>query len=220
MMRKKVVLDAGHGGHDPGAVNRAMGLEEADMALDVCKRARDLLLPYVDVIMTRDDDRFLTLSERAAIANKTGADAFVSYHFNSASSPGTALSYEGFTTRGQNNSDRLCNAILRHHGKLSPEQKLRADRADGDIDKEANFAVLRNTACPSCLIEGEFIHTSHGGRLIANPTKRQAMAEAVKLGVLEFFEMSSAGLTDEEVLDIIGCIESYCQYLREGLKGV
>lgn len=219
-MRKKIVLDPGHGGHDPGAINRRLGLEEADMALDVCKRARDLLVPYVDVILTREDDRFLSLSARPEIANKAGADAFVSYHFNSASSPGTALSYEGFTTRGQNNSDRLCNAILENHGKLLPEQSLRADRADGDIDKEANFAVIRKTACPSCLIEGEFIHTTHGANLIMNPLKRQAMAEAVKLGVLEFFGISSAGLTDADVLAIVERMESICHELREAAKSV
>lgn len=198
MSRKKVVLDPGHGGHDAGAVNRKFALEEADMALDVCKRAKDLLRPYVDVIMTREDDIFVSLAARPDLANQLGADAFVSYHFNSAGSPDTASSYEGFTTPGQNKSDLLCSAILRHHGRLSSSQKLRADRSDGDIDKEANFAVIRRTRCPSCLIEGEFIHTDHGALFIKDPENRQMMAEAVKLGVLEFFGISSAGLSDDD----------------------
>jgi len=219
MKRKIVFLDPGHGGHDPGALGPS-GLKESNMALDVCLRARDLLLPYCDVLLTREKDTFVSLSGRAKLANEGGADAFISYHFNSATSASVGLSFEGFTTRGQNNSDRLCEAILRNHGELLPEQVLRADRSDGDIDKEANFAVIRKTACPSCLIEGEFIHTNHGAHLIMNPLKRQAMAEAVKLGVLEFFGISSAGLTDADVMAIVERIESSCADLREAVKGV
>lgn len=189
---KLVVLDAGHGGHDPGAVNKAAGIEEAPMALDVTRKAATILSPYCDVTLTRSDDRFLTLSERPAIANRVGADLFVSYHFNSGSSQKTASSYEGFTTRGQNNSDKLATACLKYHGQLFQEQKLRADRRDGDPDKEANFAVLRPTDCPSFLMEGEFIHTAHGAALIADPKNRQKMALAIALGCLEYFGHTEA----------------------------
>lgn len=215
-MKKIVYLDPGHGGHDPGAINRKTGLEEASMALDVCLRAKELLQPYVDVRLTRDKDVFLSLSARPEMANRGNADVFVSYHFNSATSANTALSYEGFTTPGQNKSDELCSAILKAHGKLFPQQTLRADRRDGDIDKEANFAVIRKTHCPSCLIEGEFIHTSHGAALISNADNRQRMADAVKIGVLKFLNISSAGLTDEDVEEIAGLSSK----LDERLKSI
>jgi len=195
--RKIVFLDPGHGGHDPGAVNRAHNLEEADAALDVCLRAKKLLDRYVVCYLTRMTDVFIPLSKRPMMANAAEADVFVSYHFNSATSQNTRLSYEGFTTRGQNQSDRLCEAILKRHGELFPEQKLRADLSDGDLDKEANFAVLRGTECPSCLIEGEFIHTDHGAKLIASPEARQRMARAVAEGVLEFL-----GINQEEREDL------------------
>lgn len=225
---KVVFLDPGHGGHDPGAVGPS-GLKESDMALDVCLRARDLLDPYVMVFLSRERDEFVSLSRRAEKANEVGADAFVSYHFNAANSAMTALSFEGFTTPGDNRSDDLATAILEHHGKLFPEQVLRPDLSDGDPDKEANFTVIKRTACPSMLMEGEFIHTKHGEKLIKNPDNRQKMAEAVKLGVLEFLGISSGGMTDAEVeetvngsgpdsgkiLAAVEAIELQCRKIRE-----
>ncbi|MGH9311427.1 MAG: N-acetylmuramoyl-L-alanine amidase, partial [Vicinamibacterales bacterium] len=78
----RIVLDAGHGGHDPGA--RANGLSEADLVLDVTLRLRQLLekQPGVEVTLTRDKDVFIPLEERTAIANRTGADLFLSIHAN------------------------------------------------------------------------------------------------------------------------------------------
>jgi N-acetylmuramoyl-L-alanine amidase len=78
----RIVLDAGHGGHDPGA--RANGLTEADLVLDVTLRLRQLLekQPGVEVTLTRDKDVFVPLEERTAIANRTGADLFLSIHAN------------------------------------------------------------------------------------------------------------------------------------------
>lgn len=182
---KTIVLDPGHGGHDSGAVG-PNGTKEAERALDVCQRAADLLRPFANVVLTRTTDVFLTLSERPAIANRIEADAFVSYHFNSGSDSRTALSFEGFTTPGQNNSDKLATAILVAHGRLCPWQKLRADMSDGDPDKEANFAVIKGTRCPSMLMEGEFIHTTAGEASILNPEHQQLRAMAVAIGTLDF----------------------------------
>jgi N-acetylmuramoyl-L-alanine amidase len=182
-----ICLDPGHGGHDPGAVNRSENVEEAPMALDVCLRARELFIKAgCDVVMTRTDDTFVSLSDRPRIANNANANVFVSYHFNSASDPNTKSSYEGFTTRGQNRSDKLATCILKRHGVAFPEQSLRADNSDGDIDKEANFAVLRGTDHPAFLMEGEFIHTKHGAAFIKNPDNRQKMAQAVFDGVMDY----------------------------------
>tara|TARA_R110000782_G_scaffold82483_1_gene162210 strand:- start:704 stop:1285 length:582 start_codon:yes stop_codon:yes gene_type:complete len=182
---KTVYLDPGHGGADPGALGPS-GIRESDMALDVCLRTKKLLDPYVNCFLTRPDDRFLTLSQRPAIANKGEADAFLSYHFNAAESPNTASSWEIFTTRGQNRSDKLATAIGLEHAKQFPDQRQRQDWSDGDLDKEAGFAVIRGTDHPSCLMEGEFIHTTHGETLIKNPKNRQKMAVAAATGILNF----------------------------------
>jgi N-acetylmuramoyl-L-alanine amidase len=83
----RIVLDAGHGGHDPGA--RSNGIEEAELVLDVTLRLKDLLekQPGIEVTLTRDSDEFIALEERTAIANRTGADLFLSIHANASRNP-------------------------------------------------------------------------------------------------------------------------------------
>jgi N-acetylmuramoyl-L-alanine amidase len=77
----RIVIDAGHGGHDPGA--RANGLNEAELTLDVALRLQKLLdTAGVEVVMTRDTNVFIPLEERTAIANREGADLFLSIHAN------------------------------------------------------------------------------------------------------------------------------------------
>jgi N-acetylmuramoyl-L-alanine amidase len=80
----RIVIDAGHGGHDPGA--RANGVTEAELVLDVAQRLAKLLetLPGTEVVMTRNSDVFIPLEERTAIANRVGADLFLSIHANAA----------------------------------------------------------------------------------------------------------------------------------------
>jgi len=86
-----VAIDAGHGGDDIG-VRTADGLQEKEITLDVARRLRQRLETRlgVRVIMTRDDDRTLSLDERAAIANNNKADVFLSLHVNGALGPGMA----------------------------------------------------------------------------------------------------------------------------------
>jgi N-acetylmuramoyl-L-alanine amidase len=77
----RVVIDAGHGGHDPGA--HGNGINEAELTLDVALRLQQLLdKAGVEVVMTRDTDVFIPLEERTAIANREGADLFLSIHAN------------------------------------------------------------------------------------------------------------------------------------------
>ena len=77
----RVVIDAGHGGHDPGAIGK--GVTEAELVLDVALRLETLLQNAgVEVILTRRTDEFLQLQERTAIANREGADLFLSIHAN------------------------------------------------------------------------------------------------------------------------------------------
>lgn len=79
----RIVIDAGHGGHDPGTI--ANGLRESEIVLDVAKRLATLLRKEgIEVVMTREDDKFIELEERTAIANREGADLFLSIHVNSA----------------------------------------------------------------------------------------------------------------------------------------
>lgn len=82
--RKKVVIDPGHGGHDPGAVG-PNGLYEKDVVLDIALRVRDIMkreYPHYEVVLTREKDIFIPLKDRAKIANNAGADLFLSIHAN------------------------------------------------------------------------------------------------------------------------------------------
>ena len=84
----KVVIDPGHGGKDPGA-HGLDGVEEKDVVLAVSKLlAASLRADGMDVVLTRSDDRFLSLEERTAFANAQGADLFISVHANASTNPG------------------------------------------------------------------------------------------------------------------------------------
>ena len=99
----KIVVDAGHGGHDTGTIG-PNGLEEKDLVLDVALKLGKLLEEKLgaEVVYTRDDDTFIPLETRTAIANKEQADLFISIHANSsddASARGVETYYLNFTSR-------------------------------------------------------------------------------------------------------------------------
>lgn len=108
--RPLVVIDAGHGGHDPGAIG-ANGAREKDITLALAKSIRDELLAggRVRVAMTRDDDRFLVLGERAQIARGMKADLFISVHADSA--PGTEATGATIYTLSEVASSRNAAAL-------------------------------------------------------------------------------------------------------------
>src|SRR5205085_9400969 len=78
----RIVIDPGHGGHDPGA--RGKSITEAELVLDIALRIEKLLqkVEGTEVILTRHTDEFVPLQERTAIANREGADLFLSIHAN------------------------------------------------------------------------------------------------------------------------------------------
>jgi N-acetylmuramoyl-L-alanine amidase len=85
----RVVIDPGHGGHDPGA--QANGLSEAELVLDVARRLEELLREEgLQVVLTRRGDTFVPLEERTAIANREEADLFISIHANASPRSSTA----------------------------------------------------------------------------------------------------------------------------------
>jgi N-acetylmuramoyl-L-alanine amidase len=87
--RPLVVIDAGHGGHDPGTISPVTGQYEKNVTLAIAKRIKNELIASgrVRVALTREDDRFYVLRERSAIARNIGADMFISIHADAAASP-------------------------------------------------------------------------------------------------------------------------------------
>jgi N-acetylmuramoyl-L-alanine amidase len=103
----KIVIDAGHGGHDTGTIG-PNGLMEKDLVLDVALKLGKLLEDRLgaEVVYTRDDDTFIPLETRTAIANKEGADLFISVHANSSSDP-TARGIETYYLNFTSSADAL-----------------------------------------------------------------------------------------------------------------
>ncbi|MDI6890340.1 MAG: N-acetylmuramoyl-L-alanine amidase [Thermodesulfovibrionales bacterium] len=83
IIKRRIVIDPGHGGHDPGAIGPG-GLYEKDIVLDIALKLKEILLadPLNEVFLTRETDIFISLEERTAIANNKNADLFVSIHAN------------------------------------------------------------------------------------------------------------------------------------------
>lgn len=165
-----IVIDAGHGGSDPGAVG--CGLEEADVVLDVSRRLQTLLEGAgLSVALTRSDDRYVGLSARADYANSRGAARFVSIHANAnAGTPATGT--ETFVAEGASSSSR--DMGTRIQSEMVGTWGLR-DRGL----KTARFTVLVRTSMPASLSEMGFINNCGTDAVkLGSPAQRQTIAEA------------------------------------------
>ena len=168
-----IVLDAGHGGSDPGAVHQ--GRMEKDDTLNLALAvAGKLRAQGQTVIMTRNEDVFLPLSERSAIANRNPTDVFVSIHRNAADSP-QANGVENFVYITPTPTETQYATTV-----LDEVVKAGVQRDRGV--KEGNFAVLRNTRAPAMLLEMGFITNEKDNMLF--DTHFNAYAEAIARGIL------------------------------------
>ncbi len=115
--RPLVVIDAGHGGQDPGAINPVTGQREKDVTLATAKRIKDALLATgrVRVALTREDDHFIVLRERSAIAHNIGADLFMSIHADS--EPGQDAHGATVYTLSDTASDKEAQALAARENK-------------------------------------------------------------------------------------------------------
>jgi N-acetylmuramoyl-L-alanine amidase len=118
----RIVIDAGHGGHDPGA--QARGIVESELVLDVALRVEKLLqkVPGVEVVLTRRTDEFVALQERTAIANREGADLFLSIHANASPS----VSAHGIETYFLNFATNLSAAAVAARENAASGQAMNA----------------------------------------------------------------------------------------------
>lgn len=186
----KVCIDPGHGGSDSGATDN--GIKESALVLSIGRRVRDLLEPHLEVLMTRDRDHFVSLSERCRMANDAGVDIFVSLHANSATNT-DAHGVETFTS-GSEESRKLATLVLNRHLEAIPQRNRGV--------KQANFHVLRNTRMPAVLHEFGFVSNTGEAAILDNPGNQESMAQAVADGVLDYFgissEQDSQSLTLEE----------------------
>jgi N-acetylmuramoyl-L-alanine amidase len=128
-----VVIDAGHGGHDPGAISPHNGAREKDVTLAVAKSIRDELLKSgrVRVALTREGDRYLVLQDRYGVARKLGADLFISIHADAAGNPEA----NGATvyTLSETASDREAQKLAARENKSNIINGVNLGGADGNV---------------------------------------------------------------------------------------
>lgn len=177
----KICLDAGHGGRDPGA--SANGLVEKRLTLDISNRIKRIMgIEYEDVQvkMTRTDDTFIGLSERADMANQWGADFFLSVHINAGGGEG----FESYIyTSASERSVAYQNVI--HPEVLAAIQKRNqvADRGK----KARNLAVVRETRMPALLTENLFIDSAADAQMLKDATMLDVIARGHAVGMEKAF---------------------------------
>jgi N-acetylmuramoyl-L-alanine amidase len=182
----KVVLDAGHGGTDSGAVNTKYRLTEKEQTLDVANRLKTLLAgDGCTVYMTRTlNSQTLSNNDRYTYANTKGANLLVSIHMNGSTNPSTDYTTTLF---GKWRKDKeLANTVF------SSLSTLPAANGTGTIAtrKPYSFAsgVLLKSNMPATIAETVFITNNEEGELLSDPTgiRQQQIAEALRAGIEDY----------------------------------
>ncbi len=213
----RIVVDAGHGGHDTGTIG-PNGLLEKDLVLDVALRLGKLLESRMgaEVVYTRDDDTFIPLETRTAIANQNQADLFISVPANSSrdsAARGVETYYLNFTTsadalevaaRENAVSEKSIHELQDLVKKIALKDKIEESREFAvDIQqalytglaqrglrnrgvKKAPFIVLIGANMPSILAEISFVSNPNDARRLKTPDYRQKIAEALYRGTAKY----------------------------------
>ena len=206
---KTICLDPGHGGKDTG--NRVGGIfsrNEKTYSLALALELRDQLKAAgFNVVLTRSKDMFVELPARPAIANKAGADLFISLHFNG--SPADPKHVEGPETysitpvgaassnaqgEGADHAAVMANRfennslLLAYQVQKSLVQNLGAEDRGA---RRARFAVLAGAAMPAILVEGGYMSHPAEGKKIFNAGYRRDMAQAIVKGILAYQKFTS-----------------------------
>jgi N-acetylmuramoyl-L-alanine amidase len=209
--RPIVVIDAGHGGHDPGASSVSGEAREKDLTLALAHELRDQLVRRgrVRVAMTRDDDRYLTLDDRSAVARRLNAAMFVSLHMDSAPDPlargasvyslsdvasdAEAAHFAAMENRGaqQGRTDGSVEAMLSDLA-MRAQMSASAELATRLVGKSAGrfvlrpnphrfaaFHVLRRAEAPAVLFEAGYISNADDELLLRTPEQRARIALAL-----------------------------------------
>ncbi|MFL6758903.1 N-acetylmuramoyl-L-alanine amidase [Sphingomonas sp.] len=205
--RPIVVIDAGHGGRDPGATSVSGEVREKQLTLVLAQALRDELVKRgrVRVAMTRDDDRYLTLDERAAVARHLNAAMFVSIHIDSAANPlargasvyslsdvASDAEAAGLAARENAGADQgarggavdMMLADLAMQSQMSASADLASrlvNKAAGRVELRPNphrfaaFHVLRRADTPAVLFEAGYLSNADDEVLLRNPEERAKM---------------------------------------------
>ncbi len=187
-----IAVDPGHGGRFSGATvdhpfRPGSQVEEKEITLDIALKLGELLRQDGhQVIFTREtddhlaDDQNADLAARANIANQAGAEVFVSIHCN-ASENTNASGIETYHFPGSSRGAALAREVQKSLLRTFPDHHDRGVKAE-------NFAVLRLTSMPSCLVETEFMTNRQSLIFLLDPQNQQAIGRAIRDGIYAYFE--------------------------------
>ena len=174
-----IVIDPGHGGHDPGCISADKKTQEKNVALDIAQRLSRKIgesLPGVKTVLTRSDDKFVTLSGRADIANDLGADLFISIHVN-AQAKGTSANGYSIHCLGQSSREgndlfsKNLDLIKRENSVilLEDDYKTRYQGFDpSDPQSYILFSLMQNAHLEHSLLFAEDVANAMKGGPIAH----------------------------------------------------
>lgn len=205
-----IVLDPGHGGVDPGAV--ANNLRESELTLKIVNRIITKLNKYdVSVFVTRNDDTEEPgLYQRCELANRVGADFFVSIHVNA----GGGAGFESYVWIGAKStpSDGMRNILHQQVMKYLSKEGVK-DRGC----KYSNFYVLQNTKMPAVLLECLFIDSLTDSRKLADNNFLDGLANEIAYGIV--LAMRLGRKENNNITEAIKLIEQAKKLLEtEGIK--
>ncbi len=176
-----VVIDAGHGGKDPGA--SVSGVHEKELALDTALRLKKALQNDFHIVLLRDDDRFLDLDKRAALASARRGAVFLSLHYNHG--PSWVRGPETYYWRVD--SHGLATRIQRKMEKVSPRERSNAGLT------RRRLRLTRNVRVPSVLVEVGYLSNYSERSLAKKASYRERMARAIAEAVREQAKYGDAG---------------------------
>lgn len=178
---KIIVVDAGHGGKDPGATWGT--LLEKDINLDIARHVGRILKENgATVIMTREDDTFIELNDRPRIANDSNAHFFISIHTNSNNIVNSTSGTFTYYHMQDPDSRALAECIQAEVVKVTGLPDHGA-RSDSEVYKVGGFAVLRHSRMPAVLFETAYINHERDRQKLMDPEFRRKVAEAIVRGI-------------------------------------
>ena len=174
----KVFIDPGHGGYDDGSSGNGLLEDELNLQIGL-KLQKKLEARGIEVKMSRTTDEYLSLGERAEMANEYGADIFVSNHINS------------FDQASANGIETYYHRDKSSHKPLSDDIQNNAIKQTGAVNrgvKNANFAVLRESTMPSSLFEAGFISNKAEASKLGSDAYQDKLATALADGIEKYLK--------------------------------
>jgi N-acetylmuramoyl-L-alanine amidase len=180
-----VMLDAGHGGEDFGTHSLSKPrYQEKYLNMSAAMMVKHFLQQFgFEVLMTRSDDTFISLEQRAMLANEQKPRVFVSIHFNSAPSA-DAEGIEVFYFRNEENKARMNKSKALAQSIL--DKTIQNTQAKSRGVKHGNYAVIRETTMPAVLIEGGFLTNASEMEKIKNASYLKSLALGIAQGIQEY----------------------------------